>query len=785
MKNTKFSKTLKSVFALILIFSMMISVVACGKDKTDANTGTQENGETNNQDTQASDAKYTLFDVASGSPKTWNPHEWETNDDSYISNYTCMGLYDFVLSDDLASYEIIPEMASEDPVDVTAEYIGDDRFNIPEDATSGWAYRVKLNQDACWENGTKIDADTYIYSMQQLLNYKMKNYRASNAYQGNISLANAETYYKQQQPIYTPILGEDGYRDIADSDMKFSMVNSVAFFGDSAKNYYSGYEKNFKNAAGEDVFEKYSKEEYYDLTDEAKADLLSVALAFGDDNPEAYKEFCFTYDGISPEFSWDNVGYLKTGDYELTLILSRPATPFMFKYAESSGNLVYEELYENNKKETGDIIKTTYGTSVDKYMSYGPYKLVEFQEGKSIKMTKNENWYGYKDGKHEGQFQTTDINCQIVAEQATQLQLFLQGKLDLVSLTANDMEKYRTSDYIMYIPETYTSKITMNSSNAALKARESNGVDKQILSYIDFRHAMSLCFNREEFAAQCTATHSAGFGLINSMYISDPDTGIPYRSTEQAKSILCELYDVDSVDDITGFNKEQAAELFEKAYQECKAAGEISDSDKVELEFLTYNTDEVYGQMMAFLQDCINAATVGTSLEGRIEIKMTPDSNYYDHAKQGMFEMIFSTWGGNPMNPFNMMECYCLKDKMFEYGFEPEKETLTIEINGESVTKTFYDWYLAVNEGEYLEADTETRLQILSQMELGILKTYNCPPLYYRTSTQLRSMKINYPTDTYVNLVQFGQGAARGITYNYTDAEWEAYCKENNNQLQY
>ncbi|QSX06853.1 hypothetical protein JYG23_05245 [Sedimentibacter sp. zth1] len=784
MKNTKFSKVLRATLGLILVFSLMISSVACGKDdNTDPKDNSQPADNSDNKQVTDTEATYTFNEVVAGSPDTWNPHEWETHDDSYIMDYTTMGLYDFALAEDKESYVIVPEMAAAEPVDVTSEYAGDERFGVPADATEGYAYKVPLNQEACWENGTKINADTYIYSMQQILSYQMKNYRANDEYAGNIAVANAEKYYKQQSAIYTDIYDGEGYRDVADSDMKFSFVNSVVFFGDSAKDYYSANVDCFTDADGNDIYEKYSKEAYYDLTDEAKADLLVVALAFGDDNPEAYKEFCFTYDGMSPEFSWDNVGYIKTGEYELTVVLGRPATPFYFKYAESSIPLVYEELYEENKKETGDIIKTSYGTSVDKYMSYGPYKLTEFQDGKVIKMTKNDNWYGYNDGKHEGQYQTTDIVCQIVVEQATQLQLFLQGRVDVVDLVSTDMDKYRTSDYVVYTPQTYTSKVTMNSSKAALKSRETEGINKSIQSYIDFRHAMSLCFDREGFASQCTATHSPGFGIINAMYIYDPDAGIPYRSSTQAQETLCTLYGVDNVDDITGYDKDKAAELFTSAYNDALAAGDIKETDKVELEFLVYNTDEALTKMVIFLQNCIDAATVDTPLENRVSLVTTPDQDYYDHAQTGMFEMIFSTWGGNPMNPFNMMECYCVGDKLFEYGFKPEKETLTINVNGEEVTKTFFDWFKALNEGEYLQADMDTRLEILAKMELGLLETYNCPPLYYRTTTTMRSQKINYATYNYVNLVAFG--GIRGISYNYTDKEWDAYCKENNNQLQY
>jgi len=785
MGNKKLFRVLKKSLVLMLVLSLMLVSFGCNKDKNVPSSGTSDQTDQQKPDVKPVEpAIYTYNEYLAGSPKTWNPHEWETSTDSYIMGYTQIGLYDFKLNEARDAYEIVPEMAAEFPVDITTEYAGNTDFGVPADAKTGYAFKIKLNEKAVWENGDIINADSYIYSMQQILNPEIKNYRASSYYSGTMTISNSEAYYKQNSPIYTNITVDGAYRQVEDKDMKFSLTKEVVFFGDSAKSYYEGGSTaEFTDAAGNDLYKKYSEKDYYDLTDEAKKDLLTIAAAFGDSNQEAYKEFCFTFDGLSPAVDWSKVGLIKTGDYEITLVLSKPITDFYLKYNLSSNWLVHEKTYEANKKQTGDIIKTSYGTSVENTISYGPYKLTEYQTDKQITMAKNENWYGYSDGKHEGQFQTTNINCQIVPTQATALQLFLQGKLDTVSLVAADMDAYRTSDYILYTPQSYTTKFTFNTDKAALKNREVAGVNKTILSYKDFRKAISLAVNRAEFAAQCTATHSAGFGLFNYNYVYKPETGDLYRNSKQAQDVLCKLYGVDSEEDITGYDKEQAAKLFTDAYNAALAAGDIKAADKVELEFLVFNSDETYVKIINFVQEAINVATVGTPLEGKIILKMTPDEDYYDHAQQGLFEMIMSTWGGSSMDPYGIVECYCDEETMFEYGFKPKSEELTIEVNGQAITKTFYDWYQALVNGEYAAADADTRLVVLAGIELGILETYNCTPMYYRTATSLESQKVNQGAEEYVQIVAFG--GVRHLTYNYTDAEWEEYCKSQNNQLTY
>jgi hypothetical protein len=145
--------------------------------------------------------------------------------------------------------------------------------------------------------------------------------------------------------------------------------------------------------------------------------------------------------------------------------------------------------------------------------------------------------------------------------------------------------------------------------------------------------------------------------------------------------------------------------------------------------------------------------------------------------------MIFSTWGGMSMDPWGMMEVYCVNGVHMEYGFDPEEATAELTIDGKKITKTFTQWFEALVNGEYVSAPVETRLQVLAGIEHALLEECYTTPLYYRTSASLDSQKVNNATDEYIQLVGFG--GIRYLTYNYTDEEWEAYCAENNNQLVY
>ncbi|HCO61994.1 MAG TPA: hypothetical protein DIT49_00565, partial [Clostridiales bacterium] len=50
-------------------------------------------------------------------------------------------------------------------------------------------FEIALNPDAKWQDGSVINADSYIYSMKQLLNSKMRNYRANLYISGESAVA--------------------------------------------------------------------------------------------------------------------------------------------------------------------------------------------------------------------------------------------------------------------------------------------------------------------------------------------------------------------------------------------------------------------------------------------------------------------------------------------------------------------------------------------------------------------------------------------------------------------
>lgn len=634
----------------------------------------------NNKNPDSTQKTYT-YNMISSNPSNWNPAEFQMNNESLVIDLTSSALYDFALNSEKNGYEVVCELASDFPEDVTKEYAGNEIYEIPDDASAGLAWKFSLNKNAVWDDGTPITAATYEYSIQQYLNPEMKNFRAASFYEDTLALANAEDYFNGKT-------------------------------------------------------------------------------------------------------SWQKVGFIKNDEFSFTLILKKAVSKFFVEYAAASPFLLKEDIFEANKEKTGDIIKTSYNTSVQTSASCGPYKVSSFQSEKEMRLEKNLNWYGWNDGKHENQYQTTNFYIQYINEHQTCLNLFLQGKLDSIGLTANDLKIYGNSNFRQTTPSSYTWKLSFNTDREKLKSENTNNSNHIMISYLDFRKGISYALDRQNYVDTITPSSDVGLGLLNYLYVADPESGELYRETLQAKKTLCEVYNAESEEEISAYDKDLASFYMLAAYEKALSCGDILPEETIQIDFHTYNAEETNMRSVNFLQDCLNAAVEGTKLEGKILINQVTDQDYYSNMKKGNVDVSMTAWGGSAFDPYGVTWCYCTKDALQEYGFDPEKEKLTIRINQEDITMSYFEWHTALNSTTYSNAPSETRNTILAAIEKGLLLHYNMIPVRYMNSTGLNSQRIVEGSEYYVNsLVEYG--GLRFRTYTMDDSEWEEYCNKNNNKLKY
>ncbi len=778
---------------------------------------------------EAGSGVYTYRSYVSGTPKNWNPHTWEDSGASEITGYSEIGFVDYSYDPDVeGGYKVVYEMATgisnvtKDPTVVNDDF--KDKWGISDDDESR-VWKINLNPNAKFASGTVINAQTYVDSMELLLNSEYKNYRANNYYSGDTSLVHAFNYYNSGARSLTNLLSIPEWGVTVEDTVYVDIPNSPIFADAFGSTYATikataGYAAYFTTPEGDNILEKYV--DPVELTDSILAELASIPLwsawEVGDQASEyAESYFCSSYVSYD-DIDFSDVGLLALDDYTLVYITEYDVSKFNFEVACSSLWLVNPTLYKSLTTTGSNGLKTSsYGTAaagVAGYDSFGPYKLTSFEEDKQYKFERNENWYGWTDGKHEGQYQTTNIVVDVYKEHSSALLAFEQGKLDGISLEQTDLAKYGYSDYLRHVPETYTMRLVFDSNLEDLKKLEEtagNGKNKQILSLYDFRKAISLSIDRTRFNAEGTAGNQASYSLLNSLYFYDVenDPSSVYRNTDEAKKAIVDLYGMEygegktykTLDEaykaVTGLDVPEAKKLFTSAYNDAVEAGIYTDGQEIEFEIGYYDATVTSAVTQTkLLNEFVATATKDTPLEGKITFKgksFTGDTTRYDAIGTGQIEIANCAWGGAAFYPFNSIRVYCdpeYTDINESRSWDPTKEELTITYDwdgkGEKEkTMTFQAWSVAIgsSKGEYYTADINLKLHVLSKLENAILDKYLFAVVGSYASVSLDSMKIKFPTDTY-NMF-YGFGGIRYMTYNYDDAAWSSFVASQGGTLNY
>ena len=815
---------MKKLLSLVLAVVMVLGLVACGGGNTPETTAPVETT------TPAVEGTYTYNYALAEFPTNWNYHTYQTATDAEILDYISSGFYVFDYNETKDGYAMVDGMAVGDPIDVTAEYVG--QFGIVEGDTAR-AYVLNLRQDLMWQDGTPITANDFVESAKRLLNPEAQNYRADGMYAGSVQIHNAEAYLKQGQVNMTEnnlaptrylvadlVKAEDGTYTTPDGiDMyigtHFALNDWLG--GNTLQYYVEGYGDSMFDVASFEALNAMANEEGLVAVTDETIDLLTKVITFSPswgesvDNIPDYLVYEVTY----PEVAWENVGWFAKSDYELVFVMDAPLDGFYLKYNLPSP-LVHVEMYDACASVVDGVYTNTYGTSAETTMSYGPYKLTSYQADKQYILEKNEYFYDLS----EDTYQATSIVVDCVKEPATRLELFLQGKLDTFGLSKDYMDEYQMSDYCYYATGDSTFAMVFNPDAEALvtaQAAAGENINKTILTIKEFRQAMSYALDRNAFCLATSPMNAPGFGLFSGLIVSDPEAGTAYRTTDVAKNVLAEFWGVseeygegklyadidEAIDSITGYNLAKAKELYDVAYDAAIAQGLMDEDDVVEIKIGTpNNTSTFYNNGYEFLVNNYTEAVKGTKLEGKLTFSRddTLGNAFSDALKNNQVDMLFGVgWTGSALDPYGLIEAYVYTDYQYDDSTDFTAITCDIEINGTVYTASVQDWQKIMNgaactitaaDGSTMEyscgtadKDPETRLAILGALEGAVLQNYNFLPIMDDASAQLRGQQIEYYTEEYI--FGMGFGGMKYYTFNYTDAEWDAYVAENNGELDY
>ena len=804
----------------------------------------RNNSKSSSSSAGAEDPKtYTFREFLTVSPSNWNELTYQDANDTEIMDFISGAFFRFNYKFGADGKPLDGEFkvdydGATKLEDVSNQFAGDPKYGVPADAEAGdgYAYKITLREDLKWDDGTPIKAKDFVYTMKQQEDPLFQNYRADSYYNGDTIIHNAQNYLKQGQSnvfasrsVFNGVYPEDGSID--------SQIIFDGFFGDEPEGGEASYIFQWFRGKNGDSYDAYFAADAYGVfaipllygESIAAADAAAMSAALdgktmaeikADATLKGYWDIIdgwwqtdpgeeldfFVTNYTYPAVDFEDVG-IKVGakDNELLLILDKSLPllkdngdlSYLAAYNLSSLPLVKESLYEANKiapTEQGGLWKSRYNSSVETTASWGPYKLTSFQAGKQFVLERNENWYGYGMDEYKGQYQTDKIICDIIPEYKTALLEFKNGNIQSIGIDVSVAQEYKNSKQAVFTASDFVGSLQLQSDAAKLAERSTPEKNKMLLTYVDFRKAISLAIDRADYCNKCTTASLAGYGIFNSMHYYDVENGGVYRNTDDAKRVICEVYGVNvadyaSLDEayaaVTGYNLTLARQLLEQAYQAALAAGDITETDKVVLTVGDSEDTEAGRRIFNYLNDAMVELAKGTSLEGRFELEYDPShgTKWATDFRGGAYDICTGGWTGAAWNPGYFLLAYLSPDYMYSQGWDTSSAMLTFNPykdgqEDHNYSMSLMEWYDCLNGNAGCKynwgkgkVDEDFRLGIIAALEKEILSVYYTVPLQYRFSASLLSYKVEYISRTYNTFM--GYGGIRYMTYNYDDAAWE------------
>ncbi len=826
-------KKLLMLIAMVLVVVLCASVLtACKKDKGNGDGNVTKPG------TGWEDPKmYTMREYTAQMPSQWCTILTSDNVNNAMESYFMSSFYEFNYKFD-ADGKIVPGAytveysASTKLEDVTAKYAG--RYGLAADAEKGQAFAMTLRNDLKWDDGTPIKAADFVYTMSQQLSPKYLFATASNYYSGNYVIHNAQNYVKQGQKgwfdngnmnlAYSDLaLGADGKYTLKGNECTIALKKPLVWLqGNTLDSYVTNAPQYFDTAAYASLLALADANGDVAVTAESLALLTTVITAkaaWGEtkENTVGYMYVNYEY----PAMDFSEVGYfVGDNEYELVMVIDGTLNPL-----DAEGNLTYEagyyfsnwplvkkDLWERCEDQSKTPYANSYCTTQEKSASWGPYKLTNYQDQKTYTVSRNDKWFGYGLPQYANQYQTDAIVTEKIEEWDTAWLAFQKGNLDGIGMNVKIAADYRTSKRAYFTPETWTFDLNIQ-SNANSRTDKRNNL---LLNYADFRKAISLSLDRDDYCAKNNPSSQAALGLLNSMYYYDVENGKVYRESIQAKEAILNAYGAtknadgswkvgettytdieDALDATTGYNLTLARQLVENAIAQAKTDGKYSDGEEIILTYGIETQSADTDRVKNWFQAAFDNMTKGTSIEGKVKIEyfMFSSATWSEQFSAGEYDLCFGAWGNAAFNPaYLLCETQISAENRYATNWDPKTVSVTVKATPDDkhkdglYTYNLEQWRLILQGKDgcpvnFKNFPMEDQLAALGAVETAILKVYYSIPVFSRYSASLMGYKVDYISYEYNTFM--GYGGIRYMTFNYDDTAWAEFVASNNNILNY
>ena len=356
------------------------------------------------------------------------------------------------------------------------------------------------------------------------------------------------------------------------------------------------------------------------------------------------------------------LGVIAVDDKTLKFELAYPVTYFPY--------LITHPMHFGYDREfTEKVGVDNIGTEAEYSISNGPFYIDSWEHDNLLVFKKNE-YYWNKDN-----IAIDQVNVYVIPDQATQVNLFLNGQLDVVDFAYQRLSAIEGAGY--------EAKTYNNGRTAYLNYNESN----QFLKNKHIRQAISAAIDRD--------------AIVNGvLHVGSPADGfIPIGLAGDGKNTFREIVGSDLE---YSFNVDKAKELLSKGLEELG----LSDPSDVTITILASNTDEfivVSGALQQLIQE---------NLGIKVEVETTDGTSLRARKNAFEYDVLLQSWGADWDDATNFLG-----------GYERDSSANPALFINEEFNETYH-------KATY-STDLTERIKLLGEAEAILLEEEGITPLYY------------------------------------------------------
>ena len=308
-------------------------------------------------------------------------------------------------------------------------------------------------------------------------------------------------------------------------------------------------------------------------------------------------------------------------------------------------------------------------TPVDNALSVGAYYLSRYDQDQQIVYTKNPT-YVFADTKYSIPGVHYKIFTAAAEDRNAAFNEFLAGHFDAVRIPQDYLDEYRNDPRTRSTTGTSNFKLNVNATDSETWEYlfGEDGVVTQTpksdywelkpwLANHHFVQALSYSIDRLSFANARGSIPSVDY--LSSNYMSDPENGISYATTDaHKKAVETLLADTDGY----GYSLELARDYFRLALSELEADGAITPGTKenptvlhIELAWMYPTHEESYhNEIKNYFETAFNDDSVCGGvyqLSADFWVGNAWSDVYYNKLMIGQFDIGFGSISGNPLDP--------------------------------------------------------------------------------------------------------------------------------------